>query len=166
MFVLFTSGDAAVRCGWALDTRKCWGFLRSFIFQVSGFRFLASGSAFGLRCGRFDVLGLEAHADEASGEVLEAGDVGEDAEQEWRGDRAAALEDAYEHAVGEDLDALRVVHHAFAVVLDLVEMMDGEGVGAEGFVEDVGCGYGVLEGDVDADAADGGHGVGGVSDAE
>ena len=112
------------------------------------------------------MLGLEAHADEAAGEVFEAGDVGEDAEQEWRGDGAGALEDAVEDAVGEDLDALGVVYGSLAVVLDVVEMVDGEGVGAEGFVEDVGGGYGVLEGDVDADAADGGHGVGGVADAE
>ena len=35
-----------------------------------------------------------------------------------------------------------------------------------GFGEDVGGGDGVLNGEVDADAADGGHGVGGVADAE
>ena len=35
-----------------------------------------------------------------------------------------------------------------------------------GFGEDVGGGDGVLQGEVDADAADGGHGVGGVADAE
>ena len=42
----------------------------------------------------------------------------------------------------------------------------GEGVGEQRFGEDVGGGDGVLNGDVDADASDGGHGVGGVADAE
>ena len=68
--------------------------------------------------------------------------------------------------VGDDLHALGVVDGALAVVLDAGEVVGCGGVGEEGFGEDVGGGYGVLQGDVDADAADGGHGVGGVSDAE
>ncbi len=68
--------------------------------------------------------------------------------------------------MGEDLHALGVVDGALAVVLDAGEIVGCCGVGEEGFGEDVGGGDGVLQGDVDADAADGGHGVGGVSDAE
>ena len=45
-------------------------------------------------------------------------------------------------------------------------MVVGEGARAERVGEDVGGGDGVLQGDVDADAADGRHGVRGVADAE
>ena len=38
--------------------------------------------------------------------------------------------------------------------------------GGEDWGQEVGGGDGVLDGEVDADAADGGHGVGGVADAE
>ena len=76
----------------------------------------------------FDVLGLEAYSDEERGEVLDAGDVGEDAKGERRMDFAGVIEDAGEDAVGEDLDALGVADGGLAVVLYLAEMMLGEGV--------------------------------------
>jgi len=112
------------------------------------------------------VLGLETHADEASGEVFEAWDAGGDAEGERRTDRAGALKGAGEDAVGENLYSLGVTHGRFAVMLDALQIMYGGAAGEEAFGEDIGGGDCVLQGDVDADAADGGHGVGGVADAE
>jgi len=91
-----------------------------------------------------DVLGLEAEAYEAGGELLEAGDGGEELEEEWGFDGAGVVEDSVEDAVGEDLDALGVVDGALAVVLDAGEVVGGGGVGEEGFGEDVGGGDGVL----------------------
>ena len=114
----------------------------------------------------FDVLRLQAESDETGGEALEAGDVGEDAQRERHRDRAGVAEDAVEDAVGEDLERLGAANGLFAVVLDLLQMMQRERVGLEGFGEDVGGGDRVLQGDVDADAADGRHGVRGVADAE
>ena len=80
--------------------------------------------------------------------------------------RTRVVEDAIEDAVGEGLDALGAADGELAVVLDGAEIVDGEGAVAEGLGEEVCGGYGVLQGDVDADAADGGHGVGGIADAE
>jgi hypothetical protein len=113
-----------------------------------------------------DVLGLEAEADDAGGEVLEAGDPGEDAQGERRSDRAGVVQHAVEHLVGEGLEALGAADGGLAVGLDVAEVPVGEGAGAERFGEDLGRGDGVLERDVDADATDGGHGVGCIADAE
>jgi len=77
-----------------------------------------------------DVLGLEAEAYEAGGELLEAGDAGEDLEEQGRLDGAGVGEDSAKDFVGEDLHALRVVDGALAVVLDA-----GEVVGCGGFGE-------------------------------
>ena len=65
-----------------------------------------------------DVLGLEAHADEASGKVFEAWDAGGDAEGERWSDRASVLQGVREGAVGEDLHSLCIADGAFAIVLD------------------------------------------------
>ena len=91
-----------------------------------------------------DVLGLEAEAYEAGGELLEAGDAREELEEEWGFDGAGVREDSVEDAVGEDLDALGVVDGALAVVLDAGQVVGRGGVGEEGFGEEVGGGYGVL----------------------
>ena len=79
---------------------------------------------------------------------------------------ALVVECLVDDAVGEGLDALGAADGLDAVLLDPLEVVVGEGVGAERVGEDVGGGDGVLQGDVDADAADGRHGVGGVADAE
>jgi len=113
-----------------------------------------------------DVLGLQAHADEASGEVLEAGNLCDDAKREWRVDRAGALKGAGEDAVGEDLHSLGVSHGTLAVVLDSLQIVYGGAAGEDGLGEDVGGGDCVLKGDVDADAADRRHRMGRVADAE
>ena len=72
--------------------------------------------------------------------------------------------------MGEGLEELRDADGEGAVTLDFCERGDGDGTGHGGEMErageDVGGGDCVLNGDIDADAADGGHGVGGVADAE
>lgn len=113
-----------------------------------------------------DVLGLQAHADEASGEVLEAGNLCDDAKREGRLDRAGALKGAGEDAVGEDLRSLCVSHGTLAVVLDSLQIVYRGAAGEDGLGEDIGRGDCVLKGDVDADAADRGHRMGCVADAE
>ena len=112
------------------------------------------------------MLGLEAHADEAGSEVAEARHAGDHAERQWRGEGATAVEDGVEHTVGEELHFLGFAHGGFAIVLNGAEVVHGGTAGEEGLGEDVGGGDCVLHGDVDTDAADGGHGVGCVSDAE
>ncbi len=90
------------------------------------------------------MFGLEAQADEAAGEVLEAGDGGEDAEGEGWGEGAGVAEDAVEDLVGEGLELLGAADGGGAVGLDPLEVVRGEGVGEEGFGEDVGGGDGIL----------------------
>jgi hypothetical protein len=85
----------------------------------------------------------------------------------WGGGGGVGVaEDAVEDGVGGDLEALRVADGALAVVLYGEEVVEGWAGVAEGFGEAVGGGDRVLQRDVDADAADGGHGVCGVADAE
>ena len=68
--------------------------------------------------------------------------------------------------MGEDLYSLRVVDRFFSVVLDASQVMYGDRAAEQGFGEEVGGGDCVLQGDVDTNAADGGHGMGRVADAE
>lgn len=112
------------------------------------------------------MLGLEAHADKAGGEVPEAGYACNHAEREWWGEGAIAVEDAVQEAVGEELHLLGFADGGFAIVLNGAEVVYGGTAGEQAFGEDVSGGDCVLHGDVDADAADGGHGVGRVSDTE
>ncbi|MCU1225786.1 MAG: hypothetical protein JWQ42_3879 [Edaphobacter sp.] len=65
-----------------------------------------------------------------------------------------------------DLECLRDAGGEFAAVLDVAQSELGDDAGGERGGEDAGCGYSVLDGEVDTDAADRGHGVSGVSDAE
>ena len=113
-----------------------------------------------------NVFGPEAHADDAAGELLEAGDAGEDAERERSIEGPGIVQDAVDDLVGAGLQALRAQDGGLALGLNRVEMVAGEGAGAEWISEEVGGGDGVLDREVDADAADGRHGVGGVADAE
>ncbi len=70
-------------------------------------------------------------------------------------DRAGAVKDSIEDAVGEELDSLGVADCAFAIVLDTGQIVRSRGAGEQGFGKDVGGGDGVLDCDVDADASDG-----------
>jgi hypothetical protein len=112
------------------------------------------------------VFGLKADAYEAAGEALEAGDAGGDAEKQGWFEWAFVAEGFVHDAVGEGLDALGAEDGGSAMLLDPLEVVVGEIVGAERVGEDIGGGDRILKRDVDADAADGGHGVGGVADAK
>jgi len=76
------------------------------------------------------------------------------------------VEDGIEHTVGEELHFLGFAHGRFAIVLNGAEIVHGCTAGEEALGEYVGGGDCILHGDVDTDAADRGHGVGCVSDAE
>lgn len=71
-----------------------------------------------------DVFGLQAHSDESGGEVSEAGEAEDCAEDEWRFEWAVAIQDVTEHAVGEDLESLSVAYGSFPVVLDSFEVVN------------------------------------------
>ena len=88
--------------------------------------------------GEVGVLGLEADADEAAGEVLESGDAGEDAQGERWFHGALVVEGFVRDAVSDDLDALGASDSLDAALLDPLEVVIGEGVGAEWFGEDLG----------------------------
>jgi hypothetical protein len=68
--------------------------------------------------------------------------------------------------VGKDLNRLGHAGGKFAAGLDFLEVGIGGGSGGQGRDENICGGDGVLNSEVDADAADGGHGVGGIADAE
>ena len=70
------------------------------------------------------MLGLDAHADEAGGEISEAREANDHAEQQRRCEGAGVVEDVIEHFVGEDLDRLGFADGGFAVVLNGAEILD------------------------------------------
>ncbi len=64
------------------------------------------------------MLRLQAHTDEAGGEVSEAGEAGEQAECDRRSERTGAVKNSVEKTVGEDLYSLGVADGLLAIVLD------------------------------------------------
>jgi hypothetical protein len=115
---------------------------------------------------RVDVFGADSDAYEAGQESAEQWAPGEDAEGEGRIDGCRVAKDAREKVVDEDLEGLSDAGGEFAAMLDVREGEFGDDPGGQDGCEDAGGSNGVLNGEVDADAADGGHGVGGVADAE
>ena len=113
-----------------------------------------------------DVLRLQAHADEASGEIWKTRDAGEQTEPQRRVEGAGIAKDMGQDAVDKDLHSLSVAYGSLAVVLDASQIVHRRGAAAEGFGEHVGGSDCVLYGNVDAYSAYGGHSVGRVSDAE
>ena len=91
---------------------------------------------------------------------------GEESEEQGWFDGGGVAEGADEQVVDDDLKGLGDACGEFAAALDVGEGELGDDAGLEGGGEDAGGGDGVLNGEVDADAADGRHGVGGVADAE
>lgn len=113
-----------------------------------------------------DVFRADSEADEA-GEESPEGWVGrEEAEYEGWFDGGWIAEDSREEAVDEDLKRLSDASGEFAAVLDACQGEFGDDAGWEDGREDAGGGDGVLDGEVDAYASDGGHGVSGVADAK
>lgn len=109
---------------------------------------------------------LQTHSYEACGEVSKGREASDDAEGERRSKWTLSAEYAIEETVSENLESLSVANGGFAVVLDSFKIMHGGGAGDEGFGEYVGGCDRVLKRDIDADAADGRHGVGCVSYAQ
>src|SRR5580704_12898518 len=68
--------------------------------------------------------------------------------------------------MGEDLDTLRYARGKFAARLDFLEVGIGRGAAGQCGNKDICGGDRVLNGEIDTDAADGGHSVGGIADAE
>ena len=68
--------------------------------------------------------------------------------------------------VSENLKGLGDAGGEFAAMLDVGEGEFGNEAGCEDWSQDAGGGDGVLNSEIDADAANGGHGVGGIADAE
>jgi hypothetical protein len=113
-----------------------------------------------------DVFRADSDGDEAGEEAAEHWAAREEAEGEGGLDGGGVAEGAGEEVVGENLKGLGDAGGEFAALLDVREGEFGDNAGGEDRREDAGGGYGVLNGEVDADAADGGHGVGSVADAE
>ena len=116
---------------------------------------------------RADVLGADAHADEPGGDAAQHGE----AREEPQGQRRARRQTAAQHrgddaALGHHLDPLGDAGGQETPPLDAREVLRRDAAGAERLREQVGGGHGVLHGQVDADAADRRHGVGGVADAQ
>jgi len=68
--------------------------------------------------------------------------------------------------VGEDLNRLSHARGKFAACLNFLEVGIGGGSGGQNGNENVRGGDGVLNSEIDANAADGRHGVRGIADAE
>jgi hypothetical protein len=118
-----------------------------------------------------DVFRAYAEAYEAGGGAAEERDSGKGEEDRVGAHGGGVAEEGHQHAVSHDLERLGEAGGELAAVLDLFEGEFGDRgaaveIGEEGLGEDVGGGDGILDGEVDADASDGGHGVGGVADAE
>jgi len=68
--------------------------------------------------------------------------------------------------VGKHLNRLSHAGGKFAAGLDFLEVEIGGGSCGQNGSENICGGDGVLNGEIDADSPDGGHGVGGIADAE
>ena len=115
---------------------------------------------------RLDVFGADSDAYETGQGAAKEWVGREQTEDKGRFDGRGVAEGPRKETVGENLEGLRDAGGEFAAVLDSSEGELGDDAGGKDGREDARGGYGVLNGEVDADAADGGHGVGGVADAE
>ena len=93
------------------------------------------------------MFGAEAYADEASGDAAEVGEALEEFEEPGESERLGAGEDAADYVVLDDeLKALRCAGWEGAALLDGVDVVLGGRALHEDRAEDVGGGYGVLNG--------------------
>ena len=77
-----------------------------------------------------DVLRLQAHSDETGGQVSEAGQVGDHAERERRSEGPGAVKNPVEETMSKDLHSLRIPDGLFAVMLNALQIVNGDGAGA------------------------------------
>lgn len=121
--------------------------------------------------GLADVFGANAQADEMGGGSMEEAAAAEDAERKGSFDRPGSAEKALKEAVDGGLEGLGDAGGQLAAVLDVGEREFGDGCSADlGRAkygsEDARGRHGILNGEINADAANGRHGMGGVADAE
>ena len=117
-----------------------------------------------------DVLRADAHADEACEQTTQKAEAPGETGKERRLHGAGIAKKPIEYAVRLNLEELRDTGGKLAATLDAGEEGLGNACGGheceQGLGEDVGGGDGVLDGEIDTDAADRRHGVRGVADAE
>ena len=77
-----------------------------------------------------DMFGLDAHPDQAAGQIVEAWKVGDDPKDQRRVDRAGVLENAIQNPVGEDLDGLGPSNRFLPILLHPFQVMLCERIGA------------------------------------
>ena len=93
------------------------------------------------------MFGAEAYADEASGDAAEVGEALEEFEEPGEGQGLGAAEHPADYVVLDDqLEALGGAGWEHSSCLDGVEFSQGGRAAEEGGAEDVGGGYGVLDG--------------------
>ncbi len=113
------------------------------------------------------MLWAEAHADQARWNAPQERYVIEEPCRERRAwllrHRKHIADDAVLH---EELGGLRHLGRPLPAGLHLAQRRERHGAFSQGFGKDVGGGHGVLDGEIDADAADRRHGMRRISDAE
>src|SRR5579885_1555243 len=113
------------------------------------------------------MLRPNAEPDEARRQPAQRRKGGEQPQGEGRPERRRAGEHAADDAVlDEELDALRRPCRQLAPALDLMKMRLPDLAAKQRAGEDIGGGDGVLDREIDADAAHRRHGVRGIADAE
>src|SRR5260221_6863596 len=114
------------------------------------------------------MLGAEADADEARGEAAQDVPAAQQPERQRQRQRPGAAEHAADDAVlDQQLHALDEARRRLAPTLHLIERLVADvAAAAQARHQDVGGGDRILDGEVDADAADRRHGVRRVADAQ
>src|SRR5580658_141879 len=114
------------------------------------------------------MLGPEAHADQPRGNAAQHRPGAQQAKRQRQGRGiGGAAEDPTDHAILDDeLHALDDPRRQNAPLLDRAQALDRDRAAAERRRQDIRRRDRVLDGEVDADAADRRHGVGGVADAQ
>jgi glucan biosynthesis protein C len=114
-----------------------------------------------------DVLGEQADADDPGRDGLQGGEAAQGPQDErWPGGAAAGQQGGEEAVLDDALAPLDDHGRQDPAELDRRQVPHRRGPVAQRPGEAVGRGHGVVHGQVDADPADGGHGVGGVADAQ
>ena len=109
----------------------------------------------------------DAEADEPRRDSPERWNFSQQAQGERRRERSgAAQHPGNDPALDGDLQPLRHARRPLAPLLDLAQAIDGEVSLPQRFEKNVGCRHGILDREIDADAADRRHGVSGVANAQ
>jgi hypothetical protein len=107
----------------------------------------------------------------------ETDDTGRDSPQKWKFGEQAHSERRFDRprltqysgndpALHGDLQPLRHASGELATPLDLAELGEVEPSFPQRFEKNIGCGHGILDREIDADAADRRHGMGGIANTQ